>query len=364
MNFLPECLMFLFTTKKTSEAQVLPQKPHAQPLADASKATGISFDYLAKTAERESGFNATAKASTSSATGLFQFIEQTWLGMVKSEGAKFGLGQEAAAISSDGGKFAVTDPAMRQKILALREDPAASAKMAGAFASRNGQSLQQALGRSATEGELYVAHFLGAGGAKDLIQLAQSNPEAKAATFFRDAAAANRSIFFDKAGKARSAGEVYSNLTGSFSSKGPTVVQETAATRDTAHQMFRVKGTGQPMHGLFRSDGEPVAGAVKDTWAKMGRRSMFSDDGASRVAFYPADTGVGRTIASDARPAGGNFIETARQPTNVALPPRRPASAELLPNALPANAMPARKSPRAAKPASQPLDLMRFVKTG
>src|SRR3546814_4025047 len=61
----------------------------------AAQATGVDFDYLLGQAKIESGLNPTAKARTSSATGLFQFIEQTWLGTVKEHGAKHGLGWAA-----------------------------------------------------------------------------------------------------------------------------------------------------------------------------------------------------------------------------------------------------------------------------
>ncbi len=143
--------MFLFTDRVAKEPAPSPQQattPHAATLRQASSATGISFDYLAKTAERESNFNPSARAPTSSATGMFQFLEQTWLGMVKQEGPKFGLAAEAAAITGNGGRFGVADPAMRQRILALREDPAISATMAGAFAARNGRQLEESLGES------------------------------------------------------------------------------------------------------------------------------------------------------------------------------------------------------------------------
>ncbi len=156
--------MFLFTDRVAKEPAPSPQQaatPHAATLRQASAATGVSFDYLARTAERESNFNPSARASTSSATGMFQFLEQTWLGMVKQEGPKFGLATEAAAIMGNGGRYSVGDPAMRQRILALREDPTISATMAGAFASRNGRQLEESLGRKPKEGELYIAHFLG-----------------------------------------------------------------------------------------------------------------------------------------------------------------------------------------------------------
>ena len=59
--------------------------------------------FLLKTATRESSLNPDAKAKSSSAAGLFQFIEQTWLGLVKSDGPRLGLaiGRELAGPAGD-----------------------------------------------------------------------------------------------------------------------------------------------------------------------------------------------------------------------------------------------------------------------
>jgi len=351
--------MFLFTDRVVNEAQQpkAAATPHAATLRQASQATGVSFDYLAKTAERESGFNPAAKAQTSSATGMFQFLEQTWLGMVKQEGPKFGLSDEASAISTSGGRYSVGDAAMRQRILELREDPTVSAKMAGAFASRNGRQLEETLGRKPKEGELYIAHFLGAAGARDLIALAQTEPDAKAAPRFADAAGANRSVFYDRSGRARSAAEVYANLTGAFGQAGAAQAApptETAATTDKAYAMFRVKGEGKPLHGLFRSNGEPVASAVSETWGRMGRRTADAE-AATRVAFFPTG-GVNPAVASDAVPASP-LAERPRQRVDVPLPQPRPATLADAP--APIRATRKIRNDTAGKP----LDLLRFVKT-
>ena len=87
-------------------------------VARASDETGVDFDYLMQTAMRESGLESTAKARTSSASGLFQFIDQTWLSVAKQNGEAYGLGRFAAAIETrpDGRHF-VSDPAMKEAIL-------------------------------------------------------------------------------------------------------------------------------------------------------------------------------------------------------------------------------------------------------
>lgn len=183
-------------------------------IRQAARTTGTSFDYLLATAKLESNLNPSAQASTSSAKGLFQFIEQTWLSTMKSAGPGLGYSGYADAISynANSGRYEVSDPGMRDAIMKLRSDPAASAAMAGAFTRGNQDQLQGALGRAPTDGELYIAHFLGADGASRLITAATSRPNASAADLFPGAASANRAIFYDRAGNARSTEQVYAVL--------------------------------------------------------------------------------------------------------------------------------------------------------
>lgn len=198
--------------------------------AAASSTTGTSFDYLVKTAQRESAMNPTAKAKTSSATGLFQFIESTWLETMKTSGAELGLGDLADKISVDSkGRYSVADPKDRAEILALRNDPEVASMMAGALTRRNAGYLADAVGRDPSAGELYVAHFLGARGAASLIKQAEANPDARAADLFPRQAAANKSIFYDK-GRARSVSEVYAQLVSTHGGSDPIQTGSTVAT--------------------------------------------------------------------------------------------------------------------------------------
>lgn len=196
-------------------------------IRDAARVTGAGFEYLLNTALRESNLNPNAKAKTSSATGLFQFIDQTWLGTMKQSGASLGYGKQADAISrTSSGRYVVNDPAMRKEIFALRKDPTANSLMAGAFANSNAKVLTDRLGRKPTDGELYMAHFLGASGASRFIRAAEANPNAKAAAFFPRAAQANSSIFYDKAGAARSLKQVYAGLVSRHNVIGNTQIAE------------------------------------------------------------------------------------------------------------------------------------------
>ena len=120
----------------------------ALAIADAAQRTGASFAYLLNQAKSESGLNPNAKAGTSSATGLYQFIDQSWLGVLKQHGAEHGYGWAADAIKRRARRrLHRHDPAARQAIFALRRDPTASALMAGEYAQDNAAGLQSALGR-------------------------------------------------------------------------------------------------------------------------------------------------------------------------------------------------------------------------
>src|ERR1700730_14079523 len=84
-------------------------------IRQASQATGTSFNYLLATAQVESGLNPHAGAPTSSARGLFQFIEQTWLATMKDAGPELGYGRYAAAITrTASGRYEVKDPGLRR----------------------------------------------------------------------------------------------------------------------------------------------------------------------------------------------------------------------------------------------------------
>lgn len=163
----------------------------------AADATGVDFSLLVETARRESALNPTARASTSSATGLFQFIEGTWFDMVRRHGAEHGLGAQATALRTG------ADAETRRQILALRNDPEIAARMAGELARENAQTLQARLGRAPNAGELYAAHVMGSGGALRLIEAAQQGAPNAAEIFPREAAA-NRGLFYAN-GQARSA---------------------------------------------------------------------------------------------------------------------------------------------------------------
>ncbi|MGH6967439.1 MAG: transglycosylase SLT domain-containing protein [Phenylobacterium sp.] len=179
----------------------------------ASDATGVDFSFLVKTANRESGMNPSARAGSSSASGLFQFVEQTWLSTLKQHGTKYGYARYADLISrGSDGRYRVAGDEARRAVMDLRLDPHASSLMAGELASDHAAYLRGRTGRDPTAGELYAAHFLGPQGSAKLIEAVQTRPGAAAASLFPDAAHANKSIFY-RDGRASTVAEVYANLT-------------------------------------------------------------------------------------------------------------------------------------------------------
>ncbi|MDB5706647.1 MAG: Flagellar protein FlgJ [Sphingomonas bacterium] len=203
MTFNP--IAILAGTKATGSVQ--------SAIAAASQKTGIDFNYLMGQAQLESGMRADARAGTSSASGLYQFIEQSWLHVVKQHGAEHGIGWAADSISTtSSGRMTVSDPGMRRAILALRNDPQTASLMAAEHASDNKDAIESSLGRSATGTDLYMAHFLGLGGARSFLGAMQDSPNRSGAAMFPAAARANRNIFYASNGQARTLGEIYSRF--------------------------------------------------------------------------------------------------------------------------------------------------------
>jgi len=215
----------------------------------ASSATGVDFSFLMGAAKRESGFNPAAKARTSSASGLFQFVDQTWLSTLKKHGAKYGYARYADLIQQGSdGKYRVAGDEARKAVLGLKLDPHAASLMAGELASDHASYLRGRVGRTPTAGELYAAHFLGPQGSARLIEAVGNSPGASAAAMFPDAAAANRSIFY-REGRAATVSEVYANLTRTGGGGGEVPVVPAAPAADT-DQGFLQYATGRRLERI------------------------------------------------------------------------------------------------------------------
>ena len=186
----------------------------ANAIQNASDKTGVDFAYLVQQANAESSFNPNAKAKTSSATGLFQFIESTWMNMMNKHGEKYGIDVENTS---------------KRALLNMRKDPEIASNMAAEFASENEKFLQDHWAKGEKDigsTELYLAHFLGASGAAGFLNARDENPNRQAAYIFPEAAAANKNVFYDRAtGRARSFEEIYNFFDNKFQIKSEPAPQ-------------------------------------------------------------------------------------------------------------------------------------------
>ena len=209
---------------------------------------------------------------------------------MKEAGPALGYNGYADAITkSPSGSYSVDDPATRAAILKLRDDPTVASAMAGVLTQSNSFKLTGMIGRRPSDSELYMAHFMGVGGAAKLIANAQDNPQASGARLFPNAAAANRPIFYDHDGRARSVSEVYAELDRRYA-----VAANSPATRSAMASL----GVSAPV---------AVASATQ-----------FSSpsDNAAYLSRLPDVRGVTPVTASSARhakPAGVPFAVSGRR---------------------------------------------------
>jgi len=176
--------------------------------------TGIEFSYLAELAAVESRFDPATRSASSTAAGLYQFTEDTWLQVLRAHGDKYGLSEHARQIEyvpngAGGGRLTVNDEQWRQQLLDMRYNARISALMAAEFASDNRRKLVSALGREVTSTDLYFAHFLGVADAIAFLSLLQVMPDETAGKLFPAAASANGSIFYPADEAPRTVAEVY-----------------------------------------------------------------------------------------------------------------------------------------------------------
>ena len=287
-------------------------------IANASRSTGMDFDYLLGQAQLESGLNPAARAGTSSATGLYQFIDQSWLGIIKQHGSENGLGWASNAITRSGNRWVVNDPQMKSAILNLRNNPEVSATMAANFAADNQASLESSLGRGATGTDLYMAHFLGLGGAKSFLQTMQSNPGASGAAMFPAAARANRSIFYDAGGNARSLSDIYQRFAAKLD-KGAAKVGATSLASDA------LDGSGAT--AFAKAYGTSAFETAKANFASLASVTGLGD---AQVITGSADTSGSAAAWAKAALMRVNGTQSAANPANSATPATSASAVNLL----------------------------------
>ncbi|WP_409565053.1 transglycosylase SLT domain-containing protein [Methylobacterium sp. J-090] len=197
----------------------------------------VSMDpvLLMAIADKESSFKTEVQAATSSASGLFQFIEKTWLGVVREFGPQHGMDAQARLMRERD-----LTPAERTEVLDLRRDAYLSAVMAAEMLKRDSGRIAQRIGRNLTGGEVYLVHFLGPDGAERFIAQMARKPETVAAELLPRPAAANKSIFYGAGGEGASKSLSVAQVHGKFE----TMISLRLDRYRTVKGMGDGKGTG------------------------------------------------------------------------------------------------------------------------
>ncbi len=183
--------------------------------------TGVDFPYLMELAAVESSFNPRAQASTTSAAGLYQFKEETWLESIKRHGSTYGLERFARAIEfivdADGKRQPqIRDPELHRQVLDLRFNPGVSALLAAERVLDGKRKLSARLEREPGRTDLYLTHFFGLSGALSFLEALAKNPDRAAGEIFPGAARRNRNIFRRSNSTLRTVAEVYRVLERKF----------------------------------------------------------------------------------------------------------------------------------------------------
>ena len=141
---------------------------HGAPAPAQESAQGVNIDTVVdQIIKVESNGEPNAKNKRSSATGLGQFLDETWLFLIRTHRPDLARGDE---------------------VLDLRRDPSVAREITARFTERNANVLKRR-GLPVTPGTLYLAHFAGAAGAVAVLSALE---EADAASIMASADATGR----------------------------------------------------------------------------------------------------------------------------------------------------------------------------
>jgi len=232
-------------------------------LDEVAKMVGVDPNLLATFAAIESGFNPSAHAKGGSASGLFQFIDSTWNMMIKKYGPKYGIA-----------------PGTNQF------DPRANALMGAEYLKNNAQIISKAVGRAPTQTDLYLAHFMGTGGATKLLK---ADPDTIAANLFPKEASANPNIFYPGKqpitikGMYNNITQLMANRTKQFGIGGKMAAPATmpvAAGAKPKDAVTAAKGVASTAPGV-PAPTKPVTPAVAPVAAKTSVTAAVTGNGGS-----------------------------------------------------------------------------------
>ena len=158
--------------------------------------TGVNGAFLERVAYIESHGDTFAHARGTSAEGLFQFTDATFLKLLADHGQEVGVVDAKDYITKSGQFHKAISQRTRDAILALKDNPVLASKLEALKIKDDAALLQQKIGRPPTNAEIYAAHFLGVTSAINLIAAAVYHPQLAADRLDMSAAWHNHSIFY------------------------------------------------------------------------------------------------------------------------------------------------------------------------
>lgn len=276
-----------------------------KPLIDeVAKMTGMDPKLLATVMGVESGFKSGAAAGTSSAKGLFQFIDETWDYMVAKYGKQYGIS-------------ANTSP----------YDVRANAIMGALFLKENMGILKNSLKRDPTAADLYASHFMGPTGAVKFLSMDQN---AIAAQAFPKAAAANTNVFYNPDSTPRTVGEIYNYINNRMSatnrSFGIDVNMTASASGNrmpSGYLSNPIPTTGLAPMGANKELNQTPTPDTKPRVPNPATRSVLSDVDVSKFEQPAAPTAPAATAAMRAISTPDTAARAARAQENAATADKR-----------------------------------------
>jgi hypothetical protein len=229
-----------FDTKPTKAERPLSTTPAAviRAVQIAQQRLGADPDLLLAIASQESGFNPKARNRHSSARGLLQFTNVTWLTVIRDFGSQHGLRRYAAAIDTDrSGRMSVKTPRLRRAILDLRKDPLLQVIMATERLNQERAPLELRLGHPAQLTDLYFLHLLGPAGAAHFLTELAEHPDASSSATVGAQTKFNEGLFV-RDGRPLTVAEAYASVQAALAAQasgdpdhGPTKVVSVADIR-------------------------------------------------------------------------------------------------------------------------------------
>lgn len=246
-------------------------------IADAATKVGVDPTVMQVIAAQESGLNPNSKAKTSSATGLFQFINSTWKGMTSQYGAKYGLSPSSSPT-----------------------DPEANALMGAQLMKVSLDNLKK-VKPNPTPLDGYMSHFLGTGGGPKMTAALEKSPNAPATNFASEGQVkANKSLFYSNGQPVSVQGlysKLQSNLVGKAREFGINLAGSALAEGSVAGKTGLVSDIGKP----------EIAGPAKvgaaPTLGQMASKAPATPAASSAMMSTPSGISTPKTEAPVSAPS-------------------------------------------------------------